>query len=506
MIDQKMKAKTAWAYLVVSTEDQSDTLPNQLAWAKDTSEKNGWTLERVFDGVASGKLGVRTKFEEMLTALKGLPKDDRPAYVLLTRLDRIGRGDLTRSMVALQSVKELGPRVWSREENGEVKVDGAMMQLIAAVKFAVAAQENEVRIDKAKAEYDRRRKARAGDSRIAVSNAYPYGLTFKKKQGESFGRVVPKDPEAAIVRRAFKMRAAGKGCYIIGKALRDIAPPMELRNGQKQKMAWDGDFCSRMFKKHVYVEAGLIDEATFQKAQRNDVKQSGSAPRKYHWPLTGALRCECGTALMGMRAQPHGKEYRWYACRDRKRAHGKLVCHNKADIEAQFLALLRTFGRTPALLEVARNRDEDESERRRLLMARLSTLRTELSRIPKSMERVWEAFDSGNLATETVQRRVDALEAKEKNLTAEAATLDLELRALNARQIEVDEAREVVQTAEARWSRAGHEEKKAMAKRVAGVFGGSLVVTADGTLEGDLMEKVIQARIAVRARRRKAFA
>ncbi len=158
-----------------------------------------------------------------------------------------------------------------------------------AVKFAVAAQENEVRIDKAKAEYDRRREARETDPRIAVSNAYPYGLTFKKKSGESFARVVPKEPEAAMVRKAFKMRAAGKGCYVIAKALRDVAPPMELRNGQKQRMTWDGDFCSRMFRKHSYVEAGVIDEATFQKAQRNDVKQSGRAPRKYHWPLTGAL-------------------------------------------------------------------------------------------------------------------------------------------------------------------------------------------------------------------------
>ncbi len=44
-----------------------------------------------------------------------------------------------------------------------------------------------------------------------------------------------------------------------------------------------------------------------------------------------------------------------------------------------------------------------------------------------------------------------------------------------------------------------------MAKRVAGIFGGSLVVSDEGTLEGELMEKVAQARIAVRARRRNAF-
>ena len=173
-----MKKSSAWAYRVVSSEDQSDTLPHQLAWAKDTAEKQGWTLTRIFDGVASGKTGVRSKFEEMLTALKGLSKEQRPKYILLTRLDRIGRGDLTRSMVALQSVRELGPKVWSREENGEVKVDGAMLQLIAAVKFAVAAQENEVRIDKAKATYVQRRKARETDPRRAITSNGPYGTRY----------------------------------------------------------------------------------------------------------------------------------------------------------------------------------------------------------------------------------------------------------------------------------------------------------------------------------------
>ncbi len=150
---------------------------------------------------------------------------------------------------------------------------------------------------------------------------------------------------------------------------------------------------------------------------------------------------------MGMRAQPCGIEYRWYACRDRTRAHDKLICHDKADTEAQFVALLKVFSRTPALLEAVQERDQDDTDRRKLLIARLSTLRTELAKIPKSMERVWEAFDAGDLATETVQRRIDALETRERNLTAEGATLDAELRALNARQIEADEAREVVQTA-----------------------------------------------------------
>lgn len=261
------------------------------------------------------------------------------------------------------------------------------------------------RSTKASATYARKRKAKALDPRVAVSNVAPYGLTFAK------GLIVPQEPAAATVRLAFEMRAAGQGCYAIAKALRGAAPPLLRNDGAERAMVWDGNFVSRMFKKRRYVEAGLIEETLFQRAQRNDVTQSGRAPRVHEWPLTGALRCECGVSLMGLSNARRG--YFWYACRDTKRVHGALKAHPKAYIEAQWVAFLGMFRTVPAMLDAVQHRGQDDVERLKLLMKQLSSLRSEGTRLASSAKRIWAAFDAGDIPSATLQGRIDSLQAEE---------------------------------------------------------------------------------------------
>ena len=464
-----MKKSSAWAYLVVSSEDQSDTLPHQLAWAKDTAEKQGWTLTRIFDGVASGKTGVRSKFEEMLTALKGLSKEQRPEYILLTRLDRIGRGDLTRSMVALQSVKELGPKVWSREENGEVKVDGAMLQLIAAVKFAVAAQENEVRIDKAKATYVQRRKARETDPRRAITSKGPYGTRFED------GYLVPQEPEAEAVRLMFEMRLEGHGSHIIAKKMHDVAPPIVQKNGVTRPLRWDGDLVGKLLKRYSYVDAQIVSENNWHRAQAMRQRPGGSRPLVHDWPLSGALRCSCGTPLRGMTNMRNQLFY--YGCSDRYRKHGKFVLHRREKMEEQFWSLIWLLNKAPIFPEPR----ADENKSRKLMLSKLSLLRAEAGKIAVRRQKVWDAFDAGDLRQDSLQARIDALDEAEGRAAREASSLEAELQAMNAREMSSDERKDVLKTTAARWRTADATERRAMAKLMSRALGG-LVVPVDGTL------------------------
>lgn len=185
----------------------------------------------------------------------------------------------------------------------------------------------------------------------------------------------PQEPEVEIVRQVFKLRAEGLGCYVISKQLRSLAPPMQRREGARRKINLNPDYVARMVKKREYVDAGLIDEVTWHSAQVRD-KKLKVKPRRFEWPLTGALKCEC-------------------ACRDRKNVHGGLRAHPKAQIEEQFLALLRRLRTVPSVAALTQNRSADDGERRKLLMKKLTQLRAELAQIPSSIERVWAAFDAG---------------------------------------------------------------------------------------------------------------
>lgn len=335
------------------------------------------------------------------------------------------------------------------------------------------------------------------DPTIAVGNTYPYGLTFER------GHIVPLEPAASIVLEAFRLRASGMGCYSISKRLRDQAPPLARKNHPDRPIKFDPDFVARIFPKHVYVDAGLVDEATWQKAQHSD-RRAPAKPRKYDWPLTGALKCECGYALSGMTSKPREKRYFWYVCRDRQNAHGGLKAFDKNDIEAQFIASLKLLRSVPSIAELTHQRPSDDADRRKSLMKQLTQARQELSHIPAIIERVWAAFDAGQLPADMVQARVATLEAKQKETASAVSRMEADLTALNARQAGAENAARIVEAAHERWTRAPIEEQKALAKRIADILGGGLIVTLDETLEAELINRIVMARMATRAKARRS--
>src|SRR6202042_505326 len=121
--------------------------------------------------------------------------------------------------------RRLGVRVWTRED-GDVKLERASDSILPAIRSIVAALENEVRADRARAGKARRRAAG-----LHNGNA-PYGCVLVE------GRPVAYEPEAAIVRALFEHRAQGWGYErLINYAGRN-APPKLLANGEFKKLTW----------------------------------------------------------------------------------------------------------------------------------------------------------------------------------------------------------------------------------------------------------------------------
>jgi|HubBroStandDraft_5_1064220.scaffolds.fasta_scaffold03141_3 DNA invertase Pin-like site-specific DNA recombinase len=170
-----MLTNAAWAYLVVSSGEQADSLPNQRAWAEKCAGSHGWTITKYFDGVGTGKHGPRKKYDEMRVALRRLQPSDRPEVILLIRLDRIGRGqNLGEMQMALFELHELGVKVFTRE-GGLERQDDVMAQLFTSVKLAAGAQENAVKRDKASQYFERAREAAKTDPRVRTSSKPPLG-------------------------------------------------------------------------------------------------------------------------------------------------------------------------------------------------------------------------------------------------------------------------------------------------------------------------------------------
>lgn len=205
----------------------------------------------------------------------GARRCDAAGYLLMTRLERLGRGDVIETQIVLRDLRELGVKIWTRD-GGEERIDSAMEQLISAAKSAVAAHENENRRDKAVAVYKRERAAG-----LAIGNKRPYGLTIGPD-----GKDVAVEPQAEAVRMAFALRNEGMGYHAIDKRLSSVAAPQRFKNGKEQPVRWNSYRLRILLANRAYVGT-VIDELTFARAQhvREQIARTVTPSNRRHpWP------------------------------------------------------------------------------------------------------------------------------------------------------------------------------------------------------------------------------
>jgi DNA invertase Pin-like site-specific DNA recombinase len=467
------RGATVWGLLAVSSDQQVETIAHQRAWALETANTHGWRLARCIEGVATGKTGPRRVVRELLAALRTLEPGDRPAFILMIRLDRIGRGDVMEAQVVLRELKELGVRVFTRD-GGEEKIDSAMEQLISAAKSAVAAYENEVRVDKATSVYARKR---AGG--LAVGNKRPYGLRLSDNGHNGRDEA---DPErAAVVRQAFELRLGGAGYHAIGLKLTAIAPPQIFRNGRSTTVRWTPARVKRLLENQSYVTGGVVDEVTFLRAQR---ARAGVGPERrqprYAWPLSGSIRCHCGTAMKGISGGRAERRIRYMAC-SASWNHPTIVRLVRADdLEQQFVDLLARLKASPE--SAARYRQKATGPQSvRALEKNLQEQRTELERIKRARDRVWELELTGKLHEDDLRERLEALAVRSGEITAQISDAQGQLALLQASARKSKDADALIARAVQIYQRGTDADRRAITRAVALDLGG-LCVEADGEL------------------------
>ena len=405
---------TAWALLVVSTEAQTDTIPDQRSRANATAAAKGWEYGREFEGSSTGREGPRKLLRQLVSELRLTPAAARPDWVMMIRQDRVGRGRIDESLFILHEIRDLGPRIWLVDRSNELRLDSATDDFMAAAEAYHAARDNEIKSEKLRNVYARRRQMGR-----PVSSKRPYGLRRDGRDGPD----IEVEREAAIVRHAFAMRIAGESLTTIARSLQPIAPPrVRLRDGVETVIEWMPQTVQRMLSQRAYIGT-VVDEMTWQRAQ---IVPGGMLAHRwdtspiYPWPLTGAIRCWCGAAMHGQ-AGGHmepGKRWRYYRCNAPARHEASRGARADA-LEAAFFELLRQIKAKPGAYRRPLTGPDPE-----LLDRAIKSTRIEIEAVGRDRAEVWDLRSSGVIRREDVQERLDALAGRRDELTRSLAELE----------------------------------------------------------------------------------
>ncbi|HEV3091788.1 MAG TPA: recombinase family protein [Candidatus Cybelea sp.] len=456
----------------MSSADQAETLPYQRQWAEETASSHGWRLTRVTEGVGSGKAGPRRLVLELLADLRAIDAGARPEKLLMIRADRLGRGSIIESQIVLRDLLNLGVAVFTRDQ-GEVRLDSAMGELISAATLAVASHENEVKRDRI-VNAIRKKKAR-GEWK---GNVAPYGLTRDDSKDSA-------DPERApIVKEAFTLRLAGRGYDAIARRLTAIAPAHQFKNGKSRVVNWTPTRVRNLLRNRAYVPL-VVDEASYLRAQRvadvlsNDL--TGERRRSYPWPLSGCLKCFCGRTLIGMACGKHPWRYRYYSCKARWEHRWALRLVRADKVEAQFVELLNRLRASPALVERYRRRAASPVSVASLERS-LREGKARLGEIAKRRDAAWELQLSGRIRDDALQERLDVLARQRDDLQAHVEGIQEQIAIAKATNERQRDAADLVRRADSIFQKADIGAKNEIARAVAVELGG-LVVDESGELQ-----------------------
>ena len=479
---------SAWALLVVSSEAQAETLQYQRAWAELVCSEKSWHLSRTVEGVASGKNGPRRLSQDVLLDVRATPVEARPQFLLMTRLDRVGRGSIVDSQIFVRDLFILGVRVFTRDQ-GEMKLDSAMDELIAAVQMAVARHENDVRRDKMRAVY--RRRLNAGQ---VISNRAPYGLEINADR-----KLVVRPDYHATLKEVFRQRVIGIRVTDIARWLQVHAPPQTYKNSRSYFVHWTDSRVACLVMNRAY-SGVAVDETTWLRAQRTSqyAGKHGRQTRKYGvFPLGVVIRCVCGRALSAD-ARNAAKLAKWgrgpnryYGCRAIWNHRLRGAYHRADDVEARFVELLRDLAVRPS--EGYKWNLHGMTEKR--LGREIARIRVGIDRVDSSRSRVWRLEELGRLSDDETASRIEDLRQKRWRLDLQLLKLVEERTLLEAAKLKADDVEALHRDASARYEAGDDRERAAIARAVVVSLGGLRVTLSGHLITGTGPDLTAQRRV-----------
>ena len=461
------KKSAAWAYLVVSSEQQAETIEFQRRWAAEAALQHGWDITETFDGVSSGKDGTRVLLKRLVERLEKTTASERPERVLMIRLDRLGRGLGLEALAALAQITQLGVTIHTRQD-GDYKIARASDSLLPLMRIVTGGIENEARRDKALDTYKRRRLGG-----LSVSNKRPYGIAVVE------GRDAPAEPQAGAVRLAFELAANGFGYAAIGTRLRAIAPSKRYANGRIHETEWTNDRVRKLLRQSAY-RGVVVDEKRWDRVKRLLDGAPDVRARINPWPLSGALHCSCGRMLIGStRGSPARRVYRCTAIA----VHQGHRTFSARKLETQFQDLLSSLTFTPKTLAAYVKQSSQLLEfDQQTLETRRSSAETSIKAANLERDRVWKLNADGLLQDVHLARRLGDIDKTIASCESAIAVIEAAARRVTYDKEAAEHARSLIREAASIWEGAEASDKAAAARALARAFHG-LCVLENGALE-----------------------
>jgi site-specific DNA recombinase len=391
-------SSTVWVYAAVSSSPQEATLDDQRQWASETAARNGWVITREFSGVGSGAKGARDLLSTLIDELERTPKAARPKRVLMIRIDRVGRRALD-CIAAVARLRKLGVVPHTRQD-GDVKLETAMDSLRPIFELVAAEMENAARSDKWKGVHARRR---AEGKHVGT---IPYGVILID------GKAVAFEPEARVVREIFRLAEQGWGYTRLARWAQAHAPAKRTYDGSDKPYRWSASTIKSILVSKTLRNL-IVSENQWQRtkaARQSDFR--ARAPKRWDWPLQGAVRCTCGKLLSGHCSGESKYRTRYYVCRHHTLAPGaKSHPGHRADqLEADFLQLLRSVRADPTLVDPFKDDEPANSWEAVELDAERRIADTE-----KRIQRAWKLAEDAQLDASQLRARLAELDTQRRS-------------------------------------------------------------------------------------------
>ncbi|ACE83360.1 Site-specific recombinase [Cellvibrio japonicus Ueda107] len=380
-------------YCRVSTTKQTkegNGLDSQETRCREYAKYKGYSVEDVFQDDKSGSLIDRPGMKAMLGYLSRHRKE---AVVVI--IDDISR--LARSLDAHTRLRSAIASLGARLESPSIEFgDDSDSQLVENLLASVSQHQRQKNGEQVK----NRMWAR-------VMNGYwvfqaPVGYHYENVRGHG-KLLVPKEPQASIVREALEGFASGRfQIQAEVKRFLEAQPEFPKANSRYVRPQQVTDILMNpVYAGYIAVpkwdvqprkghHEPLISFQTFKKIEER-LHEKAKVPARMNltadFPLRGAVACgDCGSPLTSCWTTGRNKYYPYYlCCKKGCSSYGKSI--RRDVIEGEFDALLRAVQPTPGLFKVASRMFEDLWNHR--LSAgheRIHHLKAELTKVDRQIE------------------------------------------------------------------------------------------------------------------------
>jgi site-specific DNA recombinase len=454
--------KTAAIYARVSSDKQREenTIASQtaalVAFAREQQFEvpQEWVFED--DGYSGASL-IRPGLERV----RDLAAEGLIQAVLIYAPDRLSRRYAHQILLIEELARAGVETLFVRAPRGSTPEDELLVQFQGMIAEYERAQILE------RSRRGKRHRARQGE--VSVLSGAPFGYRFIRKTDHSAAYYQIDEEQARVVRRMFELYSvAGLSIGAIARLLNEQAIPTCKRRGRWERStvwgmlrnpAYKGQACfgkttlapRQRITRPIRMRGGIatrnsasherprgdwitiavppiVDEETFALAQERLETNKTHAPRRTVTPsvVQGLVSCaKCGYALYRTSTRSSARVIHYYRClgSDAWRRLSGSVCNNRPvrqDLldEVVWMEIVRLL-EDPQLIQneldrrLAAAREADPTKRRE------ETLRRDLIRIRKSIDRLLTAYQEGLLSLDELRERMPNLRRREQADNAE---------------------------------------------------------------------------------------